>query len=315
MIGNYINNNKKAESFADLPKRNRTFDDFLNGITWVTVSFLILFVTMMYMTKITGVGSIDITAVTYEGIILYIITIGVSALTNGYVKRKDRNGEVWQKAYAEVETNNNIIIEKGYANAISTFCRAWEDDELDTARSHILADAGISLADFKSKYIKYGKNELRKAFPDLSDCEYKTIVHAKKIKRLKFDENYLSVYNKSGRRHSPSQGMTVSAYRRLNFAKRIVTTAITSILGVTLSVELIADPSFATVVMCIFKVMTIVIPAIIGMFVEHTTTTVKEVEEMGKKSQWQNRFIKYCEQNNAPTGVKIGGTLGVQENV
>lgn len=290
-------NNDNHEPKPTTAQRYRTskgFSAFLDGVTLSVIGILVIVIGMLYITQINVNTDISLLQLGLESGILYGATVSIYLLLRSFARRKGVATDAWGKAFAAVEVNNNWIVSKGIANKTTEYCKAWEESELESSRERILADAGITLQKFNEKYLKYTVKEIRKKYTDLSDCEFKTICRAKRAKRLHFNEDYLSVYNKYGKRKSPSQRMTTKTMERLITVRTLITTAITSVFGVSMVLQLINDFTFATVVMCLVKIIIILIFGTVGMVGGYNMTAVRAVEEMNTKVDEQNRFIKWC---------------------
>lgn len=278
-----------------MPKKNRNFSSLIDGITLSVAAILIIVIFMMYLTEVSFNGNINWKDVSFSGLLMYICTVSFYFLLRSFSGRKGRQTPNHLNAQARIEQNNDKIVQNGYAARTREYCRAWEDAELDSARSHVLADAGIKLADFKNEYCKYTAHELVSAYPDLTEYQRETIIRAKRIKRLRYDESYLTVYDKHGRRKSPSGGFTTRSMKRVQTLQTLITTALSSTFSVYMALDIIANPSFATVVMCLVKIVIILGCGAWGMIGGWNMSSVREVEELGAKADEQERFIKWCE--------------------
>lgn len=292
-----MNNSTNYETKPPMAAKYRTsksFSAFLDGITLGVVGVLVIVIGMLYMTQINVNTDINLLQLGLESGILYGATVSIYLLLRSFSRRKGIATDAWGNAYAAVERNNDWIVSKGIANKTTEYCRAWEKSELEDSRERILADAGITLTDFNEKYLKYTIKEIKKKYPSLSEFEFKTICRAKHTKRLHYNEDYLSVFNKYGKRKAPSQRMTTSTMEKLTVVRILITTAITSVFGVSMVLQLITDFSLATVVMCLVKIIIILIFGTVGMVGGYNMTAVRAVEEMNTKVDEQNRFIKWC---------------------
>jgi len=288
------NNDFKPEpSRIERFKSSKSFSVFLDGVTLFVVGVLVIIVAMLYFTQIGINTGATIAEVGFEFAILYGATVAIYMLLRSFARRKGRATEGYAAAFKTIESNTDKIISTGAAAHISEYCREWEESELDNTRERILADVGIPLADFKRNYVRLTKKEIRAAFPKLSKIERKTIERAKKIKRLKYNENYLSVYDKRGHRRSPSQFVSTKTLERLKVVQVLITTAISLIFGVTIALDVITNFTFATVVMCLIKIAVILASGVMGMIGGYNMTSNAEVEEMKIKAKEQDRFMKW----------------------
>lgn len=322
-------NNKPLPMTPQRYRTSKSFATFLDGMTLGVVGILIVVIGMLYVTQISVNTEISLLQLGLESGILYGATVSIYLLLRSFAKRKGIATDAWGNAYAAVERNNNWIVSQGIADKATEYCRSWEDDELNSSRERILADAGITLAEFNEKYLKYSVKEIKKIYcfkkpaevpilaehppneepvpeappegdgdkpkvESLSKFQFKTICRAKRTKRLHFNEDYLSVNNKYGKRMAPSQRITTKAMDRLKVGQILITTALTSVLGVSMALQLATDFSFATVVMCLVKIIIVLVFGTVGMVGGYNLTAVHAVEEMNIKVDEQNRFIKWC---------------------
>ncbi len=294
MNSQFNNANTPAPTLTVRYGTSRSFSVFLDSVTLGVVGLLIIVVDLLYMTQIDANTEMSLVQFTLEGGILYAATVSIYLLLRSFARRKGTATEAWRNAFAAVERNNDWIVSQGIAGRIKEYCRKWEGEELAGSRERVLADAGISLADFNEKYMKYTPAEIKKVYPELSKFEFKTICRAMRVKRLRYNENYLSVYNRYGKRESPSQRLSTKTLERISTLRILVTTAITSVLGVSVSLQLVNDFSRATILMAVIKISIILISGVIGMVGGYNMMAVKAVEEMRKKEIDQNLFIKWC---------------------
>ena len=295
MINNYnINDDNNNVSFIK-PKKSISFQNIMDGITLTAVVVLFIVIFLVYLTQVSLDTNISWKQITTEGVLMYACTVSIYLLLRSYSMRKGRLTDEFLKSVDLIEANNDIIVSKGYAGKAAEYCRKWEEDELKSVRTHILADAGIKFEDYEKEYCKYDKKELFEKFPELTEYQKKIISIAQKVKRLKYDESYLSVYDKCGKRISPSGIIRVKTLNRWKTVQILITSAISSVFSISLAREIIADPTFATIVTCLVKVVIILIFGVWGMVGGYQMSAVKEVAEMKAKADEQKRFIKYCE--------------------
>ena len=298
------------DNFPVRIRKNRNFQDFIDGITLTAIAALIVVVIMLYITTISFSTDFSLKQIGFEGVILYFATISISILSRAYARRKGRNTKQYAHAFERVEANNQAIIDNGYSAKASTYCRKWEEEELRSSRLKVLSCVGISVDDFENKYVKYNKRELTAKYPELSKDEIKTILTAKKIKRLRYDESYLTVSDKVYGRHSPSGGFKTRTVDKINTAQLFITGAVSCGFSASLVMEVVADPSWATIVTCAIKVIMIIIFGVFGIVNGYNLSAVRETRELVEKADEQARFIKWCGGTNYGTNTeKLSETI------
>lgn len=287
------------ENFTPARRENKYTDSkpfatLLDGITLGVVGLLIVVIGMLYMTQINVNMGIDLLQLGIESAVLYGATIAIYLLLRSFAWRKGTITEGWRTAFKGIIKNNDWIVANSLTTKATEYCRDWEEKELAATRERILADAGVTLAEFNEKYQQYTVKEIKTKYTELSEAQFKVIKQAKRIRRLRYNEEYLSVNDKYGRRKSPSGGITTKTMNRLTIARVCISVAFTSLLGVSMALSLATDFSFATVVMCFIKIIIVVVSGVVGMVGGYNMAAVRAVAEMNAKINEQNRFIKWC---------------------
>lgn len=289
--------NKNEEPKASRPLKNRTFANVIDTATISTVVFLFVVVVLLYLTNISVDMDMSLKEFGYEAVILYIFTVTINFLTRSIAKRKGKEVKAHVEAYAEVEKNEKEIIDKGLRGFESEYCRNWEEQELRDARKRLLSSAGVDVTRFEGIYVKYSKAELKVKREELGLTEFqlKTVLKAKRIKRLRYDEEYLSSSLKEGRRVSPAGGLNTVRFERIRTVQYLLTAFAGVCVSASLVLDIIAEPTFGTIVMCIIKLVTILISAIAGMIGGYKLTAEMQTQELLRKAVEQKNFIKWCE--------------------
>lgn len=279
---------------------NKTFARVLDGVTLTTILIIFVSVALLYLTNISIDLDMSWKDFGYEAVILYIFTVAINLLARSVAKRRGRETAQHSEAAAKVKALESEIIEKGLRGRERLYCRSWEEQELHDAREKVLSSAGIDTKQFECLYVKFSKKELqgKKAEFGLTDFQLKVICRAKRIRRLKYDEKYLSANLKEGRRVSPTNEINAERYERVHTVKYLITAFAGVCISASLALDIIANPSFGTVVMCIIKIITILISAVAGMLGGYKLTAELETEELLRKATEQKNFIKWCESEN-----------------
>ncbi len=296
------NNNTVTIQSTPLPiSKSKTFTTLIDGATIGTILIIFVSVAMLYLTSISMNIDMSLKDFGYEAIILYIFTITINFLSRSIAKRKGRETKAYKKAYEIVEKLENEIIEKGYRGKETDYCQNWEEEELRAVRKSILSSAGVDIDDFENTYIKYSMEELKAKIQEfnLTKFQLEVIKKAKRVKRLNYNARYLSTSLKIGKRVSPSGEINVVTLERFRTVQYLVTAFVGVCVSASLALDIQADPTFGTVVLCIIKILTILISAIAGMIGGYKLTAEKEVAELTRKAAEQKNFIIWCENKTA----------------
>jgi hypothetical protein len=297
MINNF---DKRSETKSETKTlKPKTFAAAIDAATVSTVVFLFAAVLLLYLTNISVNMNMGWKEFGYETVILYIFTVTINFLTRSIAKRKGKEVKAHVAAFDEVTRLEQEIIEKGFRGLESVYCRRWEEQELKYARKRLLSSAGVDVEKFEEVYLKFSKKELmvRREELGLTEFQLKTVFKAKKIKRLHYEESYLSANLKEGRRASPTGGMNTVKFERIRTLQYLITAFAGVSVSASIVLDIIAEPSFGTVVMCIIKLVTILISAIAGMIGGYRLTAEMQTQELVRKAAEQQNFIKWCEKN------------------
>lgn len=295
-----------SEARRHTPRMKKAFSEWLNAIMLCAVAFLLVFIAMAAFTQITVHGNLNWIEVGVQTVIMYSCTVSIHFILRAYARRKGRDTDRWQKAHDEIEKNGRELVSRDLVKRAGEYCRAWEDYDVNSTRSAILKEVGLDLpvyeklkkftveeiAEFNEERLK----EIGREKPFTRE-EIKAIKRAKRVRRLRYDENYLSMRETVGlHRHSPSGGIKSKTILRLKSAQLLATTAITSIFAVSIGAELVVNFSYATLITCLVKLAMLVIFAVFGMVGGYKFATGREVEEMEDRADEQRRFFKWCGQ-------------------
>lgn len=296
-----IEEQKMQETVPVVFKRtgSKTFTRMLDGVTITTILLIFVSVALLYLTNISVDMNMSWKDFGYEAGILYIFTVAINLLARSVAKRRGRETKPYEAARKAVNDNEDEIISKGLRGMERDYCRDWEEAELRDSREKVLSSVRLSVDVFESEYIKYSNKELKDKQQELrlTDYQLKVIRKAKRIRRLKFDEKYLSANMKVRRRVSPTGEINTSQYEKLHTLKYLFTAFAGVCVSASLALDVIANPTFGTVVMCVIKIVTILISAVCGMMGGYKLTAELETAELLRKSVEQKNFIKWCERS------------------
>lgn len=291
-------NTEQENSYLSRESRaeDNTFSHVIDGFTISTIIIIFIAVAMLYLTSIALDMDMDIKDLSFEAAILYVFTIVINFLSRSLTKRKGRETKEHKEAVAKLQKQEDEIIQNGLRGREREYCRQWEENELRDARAKVLLSAKIEVGKFENEYLKFSGKELKAKKEELgiTDYQLKIINKARRIKRLKYDERYLTTALKTGRRVSPTGEFNSVKYERWRTVKYLFTSLIGVLLSASITLDIISDPTFSTVVMCIIKIVTILVSAISGMIGGYKLTAEMETAELNRKAVEQKNFIIWC---------------------
>lgn len=288
-------NEEHLKAFRNL--KHKTFTDIVDGLTVSTIVIMLISAALLYLTEITVNMNMSWKELGYEAVILYIFTVAINFMARSIAKRKGRETKRHTEALGLVKVQESEIIEKGLRGREREYCRRWEDEELYDTRKTILSSAQIDVDMFEKAYLKFSLKELKSRREELglTDFQIKIISKAKRVRRLRYDERYLSANLKTGRRVAPNGDIDTAKYERFRNAKYLVTAFAGVCVSASMALNVISNPTLGTVVMCLIKIVTILVSAVSGMIGGYRLTAEMETAELSRKAVEQKKFIAWCE--------------------
>ena len=313
------NTPSKVETFV-VEKTNKlkskTFADYMDTSIVLMIVGIILAIIVTFFVEFIFDPNADWREIGVNTILITACTIAVYLLVRYYAMRKGRKTKAWGEAMSNMLDSGKKIIDGDRAKYIPKYCKAWEEDRLNDDITAILAPVGITLEEFKSNYAKLSKAELINKYAvkkkgetsseqTLTSFQISTILRAKKVKRLKFDERYFYVNANSGRNsRSPSSGLNTKQLNRLTIVRIVMTSLVTSLVSATLFREIIINFSAESIIKCVIKLAIILFFGAIAMMGGYTFTAVKETGEMNAKSDEIEVFLKWCDSEEEKDAAK-----------
>lgn len=278
-------------------KKKISFSDGLDITVIVLVLGLVIAVILAFLAEFVIGAQIDLKEVGIDTGIVAACTISIYILLKSFAQRRGRKTELWISAQERQGEKSAELVKKNYARYAAEYCREWENERLERRQTQLLSEANLSFKDFRELYCSCSKEELNEKFHDLTEFQRKTILKAKRIKRVRYDERYLltSVQDNRRKDSSPSGGLTTGQMNAADNLRTVITTVLTSLFSASILQEVIFTPTKEAVIKLFVKLAVILVFSALAMVKGYQFSTVKEVREMNAKSDNLEIFMKWCE--------------------
>lgn len=227
----------------------------------IFVSVFIIFTITVVMTTDIKIGSF--TGAATLGLNFYVLLFGSYGM---YVNLSDSGSkrglgtEIYKSALDKYDGLKKQIIELNLQSRLSDFCRKYIEDELESSRTVILANVGISYETYCKKYIGKGKRDIEEK---LTRAERNAIKQANNLKPIKLTPDMILKRGRGSNRRAPL-GVKPVTKKRLVFGSKFVTTAFTSgIMGV-IAFEVIAEPDWSVFAAVLLKILAVILNGFAG---------------------------------------------------
>lgn len=277
-------------------RKKLTFSDGLDITVIILVVVLFVGIILAFLAEFVLDVSLDWKEIGLDTGIVAACTIAIYLLLRSFAQRRGRKTERYIQAREQLNDKNRKIIEGNLAQYVSEYCRDWEKKRLADDRKAVLNAAGIALEDYEGKYCKFSDKEIKANFSELTDLQRKAIRRARRIRTVKYDENYLFANRRRQNlfHKSPSAGLTTKTLNVLDYLRTILTTVCTSLFSASILQEVIFNPTRETIIKLVVKLAVIITFAALAMVGGYNFSTVKEVNEMNGKCDEMENFLKWC---------------------
>lgn len=297
---NFEDNNKPSYASARPQIGARwTIKNLLSSIMIVAVAAILVVVVLAYMTQITFNAEINWSEQGANAVLLVVCSVAVTIILRAWGIMKGQGVKEHLDALAVVEANVSKIIAGHNSGRAAEYCRDWENRDYENTVERALSPYNLSIDKFKEMRI-YDKAELATRYPTLSKAQITAVLQAKKIKMLKYSEDFILTNTKNKEhRMSPSTGLSTRQRNTIMTVQNVVLAVVLSTIMVSFSLDIIADPTLATVVSCLLKVITIVLSGLFAAYSGYNLTANIETERFKLQAVEQERFLSFCELHNA----------------
>ena len=206
-------------------------------------------------------------------------------------------------AHKHYDELKKIVVDCKMQGRLTEFCRYYIDDELESARTAILTEVGISYSDYQKEYCGKDKKTLQKN-EKLSVVQIAAILRANKTKPVKLTPEMILKRGRGSASRSPL-GVKPETKRALTFGSKFCTTCITSVLTGVIMLDVIVNPTWATFAACCLKLLPIVLNNI----------TISTVNYIGDQSDLLQRAIQYIESTPEPVQIEEPKTALTEVNI
>ena len=227
--------------------------------------------------------------------------------------RAGKNTDAYSEAHKHYDELKKIVVDCKMQGRLTEFCRYYIDDELESARTAILTEVGISYSDYQKEYCGKDKKTLQKN-EKLSVVQIAAILRANKTKPVKLTPEMILKRGRGSASRSPL-GVKPETKRALTFGSKFCTTCITSVLTGVIMLDVIVNPTWATFAACCLKLLPIVLNGFLGYKSGYDNITISTVNYIGDQSDLLQRAIQYIESTPEPVQIEEPKTALTEVNI
>lgn len=278
--------------------QRRVTRSVVNNAAWFIGFFIVFIVVVVFTTDINLSNGLGWAQFGLTFFILLFCTYSMFANFYSSGARAGKSTDLYSEAFKHYDELKKIVIDRKMQGRLTEFCRHYIDDELESARTAILTEVGISYSDYQKEYCGKDKKTLQEN-EKLSAVQIVAILRANKTKPVKLTPEMILKRGRGSASRSPL-GVKPETKRALTFGSKFCTTCITSVLTGVIMLDVIVNPTWATFAACCLKLLPIVLNGFLGYKSGYDNITVATVNYIGDQSDLLQRAIQYIESTPEP---------------
>lgn len=273
-------------------------NSFIGALSYITI-FSILFVAVAVF--FADVQLSDIKAVTELSLTIAILWFCGYSIYFVTFDMGGRSAKL-QAAYIKAQTENAEIKKNVTRTNLKEYCEWRTTEELLSLRKSIVTDeAGIDFSVYTKKYLGKNKKELLAIFNNgeqerITKQQLKAIVKANRLKPLNIKPEHALQEDKGYYRRSPFAKSPKNKKIFLTIKKTIFSIAL-AVLGGSIAFSLILEFSWATVVACLFKLLTIIVSAAFGYKAGYNIIIDDTVAYVTSQTEFLKGYLQWEKEN------------------
>lgn len=281
------------------PKKNTTA--FVDGL--LTVIDIVIFTALIasYLVVFDMSGSFSVKEITFNTVWFAAGTVSVGMLTKKIARNKGRSTQ----EYAEADKKANAAIEKlsrsEYAGQVPGYCADYTDKVIKRERAQYLSVVGLTVTDYEKRFIGLERKELKGLITngEINRKQYRAICRCNKVRVKAYDPNFiLSFKSEIDSGKSPSSMYNTEREDRLDTAKSILTTLVSSVFVCSLVSDVVLNLSKEVIIAAVIKIITMLI------YIAFKTSfgwnmSQKEIKRNELRASEAEACAKWCRENSA----------------
>jgi len=288
------------------PKKNT--NAFVDGL--LTIIDIIIFTALIasYLVVFDMSGSFSVKEITFNTVWFAAGTVSVGMLTKKIARNKGRSTQ----EYAEADKKANAAIEKlsgsEYAGQVPGYCAEYTDKVIKRERAQYLSVVGLTVTDYEKRFIGLERKELKGLVTngEINRKQYLAIRRCDKVRVKAYDPNFiLSFKSEIDSGKSPSSMYNTEREDRLDTAKSILTTLVSSVFVCSLVSDVVLNLSKEVIIAAVIKIITMLI------YIAFKTSfgwnmSRKEIQRNELRASEAEACAKWCRENPlSALGVRV----------
>ena len=269
-------------------KRKTTLTILNHSGTLISI-FILVVVGIVMTTEIRFDSASDVTALGLAFFIMIFCSYFMYINLAGTGTKRGLATQVYQDVCTKYEDLKHKLMSEGMECQIVAFCEDYVQRELVTTRTTMLVSVGIDYKTYSEKYIGRGVKEIT---DKLTKAQKKAIEQANKLKPIKLTSDMIIKRERGSNRRSPL-GLSPSAKKAFCFSGKFATTALTSILMVWVTLDVIVNPGWDVIALALLRILAVAVNGFSGYQFGYENVTVDRVNYMTDQCDLMEQALRF----------------------
>jgi len=260
------------------------------------VSVLIAFIATFLLTndfKLTFSDTTDIVTFVFNFAILMFCSTAIMISCDDTGSRAGMETDNFLKSVSRYNEEKSKMYDKKHQLRLYEFCNWYIDDELRRTRESMLLARGIPYEIYAQKFMNKSEKELR-AMHELTKERIEFLIEVNNTKRIYLTPDMIVFEGKRTYERDPIADDPANA-RRLKITKKILYSALFSVLFSSIGIQLINDFNIETVATALFRILYFANAGFRGYQIGFTSASEDAVGYFNSKSNILDAFDEYCD--------------------
>ena len=278
--------------------KNKAVKGFINNKGLFVGIILVFIVILVFTTNVNFQSTAEIIKLSLVIFVFMFCSYSMYVNCADSGTRAGKSTSLYITTQGEYNAIKKRIIDGNNQMRLSEFCRYYIDDELKNARKDILDGVGIDYDEYLKIWVGADKITIE-SDGKLSKGKKAAIIKANAIKPVKLTPEMIMKCGRGNKRRAPL-GVRPETRKRVNYGVKLITTISTSLFTCMLALEVISNPSWATLAELFIKLLMVVLSGFTGYKMGYENITVSTVDYILDQTDLLNQFEQYLVENPTP---------------
>lgn len=235
--------------------------------------------------------------------LLYVLATLIYRNRYSCALERGKRTQDYLSAYSEYDGLRRGLFEKGLSAKVPAFCAEYVIRELESYREGLLAEVGLTYADYVGKYRGKSVSALKKEC-SLNRYAVRAVMKCERAKGIKLNKNMILLSDGDAVGRNRPFGISSKARQRRDYRMNLIVRLSVTVLSGIIAVDFMIDPSLNTLIEWCVRMVPIISAAFFGSSNGYLNATETAVNYLGAQIIKLREIEEWCSEKekaeNAP---------------